>query len=61
MKSIQMRLTVTILVIFFIALGVLGGLNYWKARSLIMDAIQENIAIQSADAAKGVEETQHAE
>jgi len=54
MKSIQMRLTVTILVIFFIALGVLGGLNYWKARSLIMDAIQENIAMQAADAAKGV-------
>ncbi|MBP2650811.1 MAG: mcpA 6 [Firmicutes bacterium] len=39
MKSIQAKLTVTILVIFCVALGTLGGLNYWKARNIILDDV----------------------
>ena len=38
MKSIQTRLTVTILAIFLAALGALGG-NYWKARDIITSTI----------------------
>jgi methyl-accepting chemotaxis protein len=36
-KTIQFKLTVTILVIFLLSLGTLGGLNYWKAREIITD------------------------
>jgi methyl-accepting chemotaxis protein len=39
MKSIQTRLTVVILLILLVALGTLGGLNYWKARDIITDNI----------------------
>ena len=35
LKSIQMKLTLIILVIFIGALGTLAGLNYWKAREII--------------------------
>lgn len=51
MKSIQTKLTVTILVIFFVALGVLGSLNYWKARSIIVENVTDDmskLAINSA-------------
>ena len=44
MKSIQTKLTVTILVIFFVALSVLGGLNYWKARSIITASVTQDMA-----------------
>jgi len=43
-KSIQTKLTVTILAIFLVALSVLGGLNYWKARSIITENITNAIA-----------------
>ncbi len=52
MKSIQTKLTVTILVIFVIAMGVLGGLNYWKAHEIIYNDIRksmENTAVSSAN------------
>jgi methyl-accepting chemotaxis protein len=49
MKSIQTRLTVVILLIFLIALGAMGGLNYWKAREIIT----ANIAADMADTAVG--------
>lgn len=39
MKSIQAKLTITILVIFCVALATLGGINYWKARNIILDDI----------------------
>lgn len=35
MKSIQAKLMVSILSIFLVALSALGGLNYWKARSIL--------------------------
>ena len=43
MKSIQTKLIVTILVIFVIALATLGGLNYWKARSITLANIQQDM------------------
>lgn len=35
MNSIKAKLTATILVLFIISLGALGGLNYWRARGVI--------------------------
>ena len=52
MKSIQTKLTVIILIIFIVALGTLGGLNYWKARDLVSTSTVNEIktlAINSAD------------
>jgi len=52
MKSIQTKLTVTILAIFLVAMSVLGGLNYWKAREIIVETVTSNIgtlALSSAD------------
>ena len=43
MKSIQMKLTVTSLIIISIALATLGGLNYWKARSIVTEDIVQNL------------------
>ncbi len=43
MKSIQAKLTVVILVIFLVALGTLGGLNYWKARQLVYDNVRDSV------------------
>jgi methyl-accepting chemotaxis protein len=51
MKSIQTKLTVTILIIFLMALGALGSLNYWKARSIITESVTDDmskLAINSA-------------
>lgn len=52
MKSIQTKLTVIILTIFLVAMGVLGGLNYWKARDIIVENIAGSMskeAVNSAD------------
>ncbi len=43
-KSLQTKLTVTILIIFLVALGALGGLNYWKARDIIMENLVRDMA-----------------
>ncbi|MDR3590802.1 MAG: methyl-accepting chemotaxis protein [Negativicutes bacterium] len=43
MKSLQTKLTVTILIIFLIALGALGGLNYWKARDIITENLTKDM------------------
>ena len=51
MKSIQAKLTASILVIFLVALGVLGGLNYWKARSIITENITFDMAKQAETSA----------
>lgn len=53
MKSIQSKLTITILVIFLASLGTLGGLNYWKAREIITENVttdMKQLAIRSAAA-----------
>lgn len=44
MKSIQAKLTVMILVIFFCALSVLGGLNYWKTQQIILENLHHDLA-----------------
>ena len=54
MKSIQTKLTLSILVIFLVALGVLGGLNYWKARSIITENITADMAKQATMSAGDV-------
>ena len=54
MKSIQTRLTVTILAIFLVALGALGGLNYWRARSIITETITANMATTARTSAEAI-------
>ena len=51
MKSIQAKLTITILAIFLVALGALGGLNYWKARTIITENITVDMAKQAENSA----------
>ena len=43
MRSIQTKLTVIMLAIFVIALGTLGGLNYWKARDIVYKSTNDEI------------------
>jgi methyl-accepting chemotaxis protein len=52
MKSIQTKLTVIILTIFCMAMGILGGLNYWKAKQIITDDIgkaTQEMAVNTAN------------
>ena len=51
MQSIQAKLTVAILVIFLVALSALGGLNYWKARSIITEIIIADTAKEAEKSA----------
>lgn len=52
MKSIQTKLSITILIIFLFAMGALGGLNYWKARSIITGNITNDIQTLSVNSAE---------
>ena len=54
MKSLQTKLTVIILAIFVVALGALGGLNYWKARSIMIDMVTDELATKAAGSAGDV-------
>ncbi|MEN6566702.1 MAG: methyl-accepting chemotaxis protein [Veillonellales bacterium] len=54
MKSIQTKLTITILVIFLVAMSILGGLNYWKARSIISENLNTDIAQKAENSANDV-------
>ena len=56
MKSIQTKLTVIILVLFTIALGTLGGLNYWKAHSVVTEDITTSLQVSATDSAGGIGE-----
>ncbi len=51
MKSIQMKLTITILAIVLVALSTLGGLNYWKARQIVSENMVKEILSQAQGAA----------
>lgn len=53
-KSIQMKLTVTILIIFLGALSALGGLNYWKAREMVYTSTVNEIKTLAANSAGDV-------
>lgn len=54
MKSIQTKLTVTILIIFVVAMGTLGGLNYWKARQIISESLTKEITTLAVNSAGDV-------
>ena len=54
LKSIQTKLTVTILIIFVIAMATLGGLNYWKARQIIVSSLNEEITTMATNSANDV-------
>ena len=54
MKSIQTKLTVVILIIFFIALSALGGLNFWKARDIITENLARDMGNEANNAAEDV-------
>ncbi|MBP2650861.1 MAG: mcpA 6 [Firmicutes bacterium] len=54
MKTIQAKLTVTILVIFLVALSTLGGLNYWKARAIVTDEITKSMGELAEHSANGI-------
>jgi methyl-accepting chemotaxis protein len=54
MKSIQVKLTVIILTIFFAALSALGGLNYWKARGIINENVTSGMAVLAEKSAGDV-------
>lgn len=49
-----MKLTVTILAIFFAALTALGGLNYWKARELLYVNVYNEVQTSAINSAKDV-------
>lgn len=52
MHSIKAKLIVTTLTIFVVALSALGGLNYWKARSIITENIVTDMT-HTAEATAG--------
>ncbi|MBP2651689.1 MAG: mcpA 6 [Firmicutes bacterium] len=54
MKSIQTKLIVVILGIFLVAMVILGGLNYWWARNIIVGDISTNMSGEAANAADSV-------
>jgi len=54
MKSIQKKLMVVILSITFIAMVVLGGLNYWKARDIMIEDITVSMSKEAVTAASDV-------
>ena len=54
MRSIQAKLTSTILIIFLVAMGTLGGLNYWRARSIITGDIKKSMGDMVDYSASGI-------
>jgi methyl-accepting chemotaxis protein len=54
MKSIQTKMTISILAIFLLALIALGGLNYWKARSIISDTLTKEMSGQTKNTASDI-------
>ena len=54
MKSIQAKLTVTILILFLVAMSTLGSLNYWKARNIITENITSDMGKMAVNSAGDV-------
>jgi len=54
MKSIQTKLTVIILIILFIALSTMGGLNFFKAREIVTDNLAREMGNEASNAADDV-------
>ncbi|SDF18365.1 cache domain-containing protein [Sporomusa acidovorans] len=56
MKSIQTKLTVIVLLIFLVAMSILGGLNYWRARSIITEEITTSMQKEAVNSAQDMNE-----
>ncbi|MBP2651325.1 MAG: mcpA 6 [Firmicutes bacterium] len=54
MRSIKTKLMAVILGITFVAMIAIGGLNYWKARSIIIDDINVSISKEAANSADNI-------
>ncbi len=54
MRSIQTKLTITIMAILLVALGTLGGLNYWKARQIITETITQDMTVKANNSASEI-------
>jgi len=54
MRSIQTKMTATILTIFLVALVALGGLNYWKARAITSENIRNAMTDETKNAAENI-------
>lgn len=54
MISIRTKLTVVILLIILIALGALGGINYWQARSIISEKVNDDMEQLTANSASDI-------
>lgn len=54
MKSLQTKLIAIIAVIVLIALGVLGGLSYWKSREMLYTNIDESVSTLATNSAEQV-------
>ncbi len=54
MKTIQAKLTVTILAIVLVALAALGGLSYWRARAIVTDNVVTELQKTAAATAEGL-------
>lgn len=55
MKSIQTKLTVFILSIVLVSMGILGGVNYWKARQIITGDILKSVQEKTLGTAVEIE------
>ncbi|WP_110955808.1 methyl-accepting chemotaxis protein [Anaerosinus massiliensis] len=51
MKSIQAKMTMSIILIFFVSLAILGGSNYWKARDILIKNVNEDMKKSAVTAA----------
>jgi len=51
MKSLQTKLMIAILTILLVALGSMGGLNFWKARDIITQTISTNMVHEAEKSA----------
>lgn len=54
MRSIQAKLIVVILSIFLVSMSILGGLNYWRARGIITENLNTEIAEKAINKAGDV-------
>ncbi|MBP2631872.1 MAG: mcpA 6 [Firmicutes bacterium] len=53
-KNLQTKLTVIVIAIVLVSLGILGGLNYWKARQLLFTNVEESTSTLAANSAEQV-------
>jgi len=54
MKSLQFKLTAIIVAILLISLGILGALNYYKARQMLLTTVETNTSVLAVNSAEQV-------